>query len=181
MAREDYEQYKKLLLQLHEMNRQGTDQTDEADVIRDQMDAPGYRLNEKELERVNGLSADLYMLTGEEILESPDLPDIDIEFSKAYKAKDWDRVLEILRKRDPQLQAHLVAKIRILCWSKLGDNDVALLFAEHALKLKPDDAEYRRSVEILRGDFQSDTFTGQISSPKQLSLNIPEMSLLQPA
>ena len=150
MAREDYEQYKKLLLQLHEMNRQGTDQTDEADVIRDQMDAPGYRLNEKELERVNGLSADLYMISGEEV-SLPETPPMTLQdFLSNCLSKNWDRVLEYFRAGPPGVSERVIASSRALCWGALGDYDVALLFADYALKLSPDDKRYQKLVQMYR-------------------------------
>ncbi len=148
MARADYEQYKKLLLKLHEMHAHGTDQTDEADVIRDQMDGPGYRLTEAEFDRIKGLAGDLYMLTGDEVKELGNEP-FDLQgFELAAESQQWETSLNIMRKSNfpesaPEWQT---ANMRAICWSQLGDFDASLLFGEFAMKLNPDEKNIRAMV-----------------------------------
>ncbi len=182
MGREHYEQSKKLLLKLHELNVQGKDQTDEADEIREAMDAPARGLTSLERKRLKGLSADLYMLIGEEVKESAVLSDIDQEFLNSYRAKDWDRVLEILRKKNLCLEEHLVASTRAICWLEFGDYDVSLLFAEYAVKLNPDEANYPTFVKLNRAKLNGEPPVAQKPSPQQLvNATILELSLLQTA
>ena len=145
MGSESYQKYKELLLKLHDLVAQDKDQTDEADIIRDAMDAPGTRLTDEEHERIKGLSADLYMLVGEEIKERSPLSEKEIRdvLARQFKANDSDGILESLRKYNYESQDEHLACIRAICWEALGDFDVALLFARHALKLNPSDPYYR--------------------------------------
>ena len=47
----------------------GKGDTDEADTVRDEMDLPWRALSRKEIARLDGLSADLYMLEDDEVFE----------------------------------------------------------------------------------------------------------------
>lgn len=141
MAREHWEQAKKLLLKLHELDVQGKAQTPEADEIRAQMEGPERYLTQLERERLDGLSADLYMISGTEVrlLEAPS-PKVCEEI---LGGSDWDRKLAILRARNLQFSESNVACGRAVCWIELGDFDVALVFARHAFNIDQDNAFFR--------------------------------------
>ena len=57
----NYVEYVRLLRQLHRLIAEDND-GDEADALREDMDAPWYALSEEEIARIRGLSADLYTL-----------------------------------------------------------------------------------------------------------------------
>ncbi|MCY2986685.1 MAG: hypothetical protein NTY19_02325 [Planctomycetota bacterium] len=57
------EEYVRLLLDLHRCMAAGASESDEAESLRDQMDAPWNQLGPRELRLVRGLSADLYPKT----------------------------------------------------------------------------------------------------------------------
>jgi len=137
MAREHYEEAKRLLLKLHELDAQGKDQSPEADEVRAQMEGQEQFLTESEQVRLNGLSGDLYMLTGTEVPESTTVPVSKEEFLKAIETKQWDLVLRAIRQRIAPHIAVQSALIRSMCWSGLGDFDVALLFAKFAEAMAP--------------------------------------------
>ena len=136
---------------------------------------------------LKGLSADLYMLTGEEVKLTANQPVTEQEFFANYHAKNWDKALEILRMSTLPVEEHLVALGRMLCWDALGANDVALLFAEYALKLKPDNVGYRTSVRqhrVLLGLEPASQVRMEISNPafeEALLESIHEMSHHQTA
>src|SRR4051794_3415239 len=64
-----YVEYEALLKRLHELNATGRGETEEADLLRDEMDRPYGELDAEEIERLRGLSADLQMLQDDEIFE----------------------------------------------------------------------------------------------------------------
>jgi len=70
MSKEAYEQYEKLLRELHELIAQGKGETDEADEIRDRMDRPWHALTLEEQERLSQLSEELYEQDKERIVQN---------------------------------------------------------------------------------------------------------------
>ncbi|HLX63460.1 MAG TPA: hypothetical protein VKX17_19475 [Planctomycetota bacterium] len=186
MASEQYQQYKKLLLKLHDLTVQERDQTDEADAVRDAMDAPGSKLTALEHQRVSGLSADLYMLLNDEVKEPTDPSSTPNAFAKFWDARNWDAVLSILRKQNVVISDDELAHVRALCWEELGDYDVALLFAEYAAKLKPDNMDYRftlvRNQLNLGMHVNSKTLEDIVMHiARKHDLPVAESSFLQPA
>ena len=97
-----YVAYESRLKALHQLMAAGDGDTKEADAVRDEMDRPEQELSREELERLNGLSADLYMLQDEEIFEPPGEvaktpQQLAAELEVAWRREDWERVLELLR------------------------------------------------------------------------------------
>ncbi len=150
MAREDFKKSKELLLKLHEMVAQGTDQTDEADVLRDSMDLPARGLSPLEFTRLKGLAGDLYMLNGEEVKVKTGQPYRHEEFCANQAVKNWDEILSILRKSNFPGPEEGVALLRGMCWFEIGEIDVALLFIEHAEKLQPSNLTIRALALLYR-------------------------------
>lgn len=119
-----------LLLELHGLMTAGRGESDEADAVRDRMDAPWARLRRDELRLVDGLSADLYSLGVNRDATSATTANQSAfrEFERAVSERDWPTVLEVIRANEEQLDAHTVAFLRAVCWAHLGEPDVALLF-----------------------------------------------------
>jgi hypothetical protein len=59
----DFLEYIRLLHDLHAAIREGRDESEEGERIRDQMDGPGSRLSGDEIARAQEISAGLYLLT----------------------------------------------------------------------------------------------------------------------
>src|SRR5262249_53450266 len=59
----DFLAYIRLLRDLHGAIREGNDESEEGERIRDQMDGPGSRLSADEVAGAQGISADFYSLT----------------------------------------------------------------------------------------------------------------------
>lgn len=53
MAVDWFSEYLRLLTQLHELIAQGRGDSDEADIIRDQMDGPWYQLDRRQIESLS--------------------------------------------------------------------------------------------------------------------------------
>jgi tetratricopeptide (TPR) repeat protein len=135
----NYRQYLELLRHLH--LAMSSDPVDEihADEIRDQMDAPWRGLSVAEIDRLDGLSADLYSL--EIKTDRPADPPTDEgralrqNFQRAFDLKHWDESLAALRKAATFFRLSDVSLARGRIWRSLGDPEIAILFYEHAAVL----------------------------------------------
>lgn len=133
--------YARLLLRLHALLAEGKGETEEADVIRDDMDAPWHAMGQGDQERLRGLSEDLHALT-EGHPNSQNLP--PEEKARWYSAlrngmdsADRDAVLRLLRRPPSGAPFAALAFIQALCWEALGYEEVAQHFRQHAERIKP--------------------------------------------
>lgn len=157
-----FERYKELLLELHDLIAEGRGNTPGANKVRQAMEGPERDLTEDEIELLDGLSADLYMLRGKEIFEplAPDesIADIAMKFSSARREHNWSDVLALLRKDVPEITEALRAYLRAVAYDKLGEVDVALSFMLYAVAQNPTHVPSRYYVLdyfIQLGDFAS--------------------------
>src|SRR5436853_6700390 len=91
-------QYETLLRRLHELMAAGKGDTDEADTVRDEMDLPWRALRRKEIARLDGLSADLYMLEDDEVFEAAEPEErtaerLGTELERAWNQGQWETVM----------------------------------------------------------------------------------------
>jgi tetratricopeptide (TPR) repeat protein len=153
MNNPQYAEYVRLLKALHRRIAEGKDD-DEADALRDEMDAPWYSLSEEEIARVDGLAADLYTLD-----ETPSTSAqhdeaaakaLSAEIDLSWKAGDWEDILDLLRRKPGVLPPHSEAFLRGWAWNRLGDPDTAALFFQRAAELDPHNAKYPVAVMEAR-------------------------------
>jgi tetratricopeptide (TPR) repeat protein len=141
-----YVEYERLLKELHALIAAGDGQGPKAEAIRDAMDAPSSHLNRAEIIRLKGLSADLYMLQGKEVLSAGrrlGLHELESELSHFRQWNSWDAVLGLLRQRSSDVPDALVAVTRARAYAELGHADTALLFLDYAFNANPEDPDYR--------------------------------------
>lgn len=93
-----YLEYERLLMRLHEVMAEGKGDSAEADALRDEMEKPEQELSHEEIMRLNGLSADLYMLQDDEIFEAHDGTQEQLreDLSAAWERSDWETLLALL-------------------------------------------------------------------------------------
>jgi hypothetical protein len=166
-----YLEYLRLLVQLHALIADGKSETDDADLVRDEMDTPWAKLSQAEADRLGGLSADLYMLTDEEIFERTEPAErtrerIGPDLETAWQGREWDRMLALLRRGPDFLRNDQLAYLRGRCWLAFGHPEIATLFFEKALRLRPEEPMYRLAaleplealgqVEAVRQRIQAD-------------------------
>jgi hypothetical protein len=130
-------------LQLHKLDLAGQNTSPEADIVRDALDAPWRELSEVERERMNGLSEDLYSLSGTSSGDSPKTGGADAQrqIVEVFEAKDlgeWDRALTLLRAVKEFVAPDVLSFVRARIWFDAGDREVAVVFLEHATSLAPD-------------------------------------------
>jgi hypothetical protein len=146
----DYRRYEQLLIRTHELIARGEGDSEEADAVREAMDAPWYRLSEAEQIRLRGLSGDLYMLQDEEVLQTPllSLDDCIQRLIEAREWNDWGAVLGLLRHRPPAIFNETTALLRAQAYDGLGHPNAALLFLDFAHRAHRSDSGYR-AVRML--------------------------------
>ena len=114
MENPDYVEAARLLVQLHQVIAKGGLESEEADEIRDSMEASYSRLNEVETKRLTILSANLHMLNDAEVFR-PVPPEqrtkkwLEPQIDRAIEAGDWDTVLALLRNEPDYLTVSRLA------------------------------------------------------------------------
>ena len=136
------------LIALHQMGKDGKDDSPEADSVRDAMDAPWNALNKTEVERAQWLSEDLYSVS-----EPPSAstqkemnPQAQQQLNEAIEARqrrEWDRSLALLRRWREYISPALLSYIRGRIWEETGYPAVAAAFFGHASESDPANANYR--------------------------------------
>jgi hypothetical protein len=149
-----YVEYETLLKKLHRLMAEGKGDSEEADAVRDEMDRPERELSREELARLNGLSADLYMLQDDENFEPSDSDEgapelLAARLEAAWHGQDWEKVLELLRRGLTSMARDRVAYMRAWAYGELGHPDTALLFMAYAAKLNPREPLYRSQLVSL--------------------------------
>jgi hypothetical protein len=136
----------RLLSQLHELIREGNDETPEGEALRDRMDAPGCRLSPAEVASVNSISADFYSLATPP--NGPALPqtaEAQADLKAALQAqdrKDFNTALELLRKRGDFIDPAVLSYVRGSIWGEAGEDRIAIQFFRRAARLEPSNANY---------------------------------------
>jgi len=157
-----FEQYVDLLISLHDTMRRGDE--DEAERLREQMDAPGLHLSADEIQWVKGLSSDLYMLDDDESFRPLDRPRLQLlsDIRAATESSNGDAVLQLLRRADFISPEHR-AWFRSRAYEMLGYNNLALRFLSYASSQAPERIEYGYMMLaglIRQGDFD---YAGQVA------------------
>ena len=150
LAQESSEYYRNsvaLMMQLHLLMRDGKSETDEADAIRDQLDAPWKHLTEQEADRIRNLSADLASLESDSPFHHPERggitrTEIGDRIKSARRANEYEKILSILRQHAEDVSADHAAFLRGWCYEQLGEPDVAKLFFSYASRLDEENDLY---------------------------------------
>src|SRR5437773_9116414 len=103
MGNRSFVEYEGLLKELHRLIAAGRGDSPEAEAVSERMELPEADLSRDELQRLKGLSADLYMLQDDEVCEP--LPEsertrerLGATLKEAWEQQDWPRALALLRK-----------------------------------------------------------------------------------
>jgi len=129
-----------LLIQLHLLMRDGKSETDEADAVRDELDAPWRHLSEDEARRINNLSADLASIEPDSPFKHPLKggslsSNISDQIKAARRDKRYEDILSILRDHSAEISADRAAFLRGWCYEQMGEPEAARLFFEFASQL----------------------------------------------
>ncbi len=142
----DFLKYVRLLSELHQLIRDGSDETPEGEALRDRMDGPGSRLSSDEVVSLNGISADFYSLTASSTRPVlPQTDDVHADLRAALEArdrKDFSRALMLLRNRSSYINPAVLSYVRGSVWGEAGEDQIAVQYFRHAAQLEPHNANY---------------------------------------
>jgi hypothetical protein len=130
--------YVRLLRQLHQLIRAGTDKTEEGESLREQMDEPAAHLTSEEVECLNAISADFYTLSGSTVQHKTSAADVQErlkEMSDARDAGDYVKALDLARQNEPYLDPAAVAEFRGRVWAEAGEKEIAGEFFRRGTEL----------------------------------------------
>ncbi len=141
--------YARLLRESQVLIAAGKGDSSEAEALADRMDRPWYAMTDRELQRMRGLSVDLYALAEEGPKRIEMSPDQLAHWQQAlktawarYELGDVDAALNILRRPVPaSLPGHIVPFLQARCWEKLGDLETAALFTKEGERSRPKESE----------------------------------------
>jgi hypothetical protein len=136
------------LVALHQLIKEGKDDSSEAESVRDALEAPLKALNATEKERAQWLSEDLYSISeppaGTTLKEmNPQAQQQLNEALEARQSREWDRALALLRQWREYISPALLSYLRGSIWLEAGNADVAAAFYGHAADSDPANANYR--------------------------------------
>lgn len=135
-------EYASHLVRLHRLIAQGQGDADEADAVRDRMDAPWNKLTEEEIRLIRGLSADLYRIH-EPPVENCSKDQAVVEpILASLKQEEWSRALELIRLHEQQLPSAVSSFWRGICYAELGLYSAASEFFGHAARLYPSEPRF---------------------------------------
>jgi tetratricopeptide (TPR) repeat protein len=136
-----YVRFEQWLRELHQLIAGGEGDSENADILREKMSAAHCLLSEQEIERVKGLSEDLYSLTETRATTPVEHSPIDAEVAKAFflarQRENWPDVLHSLRQLARRSPASDLAFQRYQAYAHLGHLETAYLFLQRASKLDP--------------------------------------------
>ena len=127
---------------LHQLIADGKGDEPEADAVRDSLDAPLASLSKSERERARMLSEDLYSLTElkpDRVLKAASA-DAQASFQAIYNAKQrrqWDVVLDLIRKWQDYLPLVVLSHLRGSTWAEAGKYEIASAFYAKAADIEP--------------------------------------------
>ena len=136
------------LVAIHAMITAGTDESAEAESVRDSLDAPYKVLTSTERDRAQWLSEDLYSISDPPDVNTPKElnPQAQQQLTEAFAARqnrEWDRVLLLLRRWQKYIAPALLGYLRGSIWLESGHPHVAAEFFRHASECDPANANYR--------------------------------------
>lgn len=141
----DYVSCQRLLKELQELMAAGEGESARADAIRDELETIQSRLEPVESQRIEELSADLYMLTDEEIFQDVSAEEkvtLSQRLAQAFESKRYEAALALLRCGPEGLPREVIAYVRGRCWAELHDYEPAAWFLQYAEKLAPHEPSY---------------------------------------
>jgi len=153
------------LLRIHQLFVAGKRKSDEVKRLRDELDEPFLDLTSEENRVLEGLSADLFDV--EKIKEnkseenSPEVEQIICQAIAAREAGRLDESLELLRTAKGYEPFGRISFLRANIWRLKGEDQVAIVFAKHALDLNPESKQLRT------------TYTALLNSTESIALALP--------
>jgi tetratricopeptide (TPR) repeat protein len=142
-----YFMWLKRILDTHRAKAWDVEQTDIQEREDEELNDLWAEIDDCQKQRLWGLSSDLNSLRDREAWVESDWPsmtekDLVQAQSDAFQRKDWDKLLEHLR-RPPRFHPRsMVDYLRGKAWQEMGHPEVAVLFFDNATRLEPENSTY---------------------------------------
>jgi len=148
-----FEEYLDLLIQLDALMREGQGDSEQADRIRDLMDAPWYKLTGVEHAVISEASADLYTIWDTDFYPRGNTGAFDsmlrAEVGRLAAEGQIFELLDVLRKFNKQIDPYIVAMFRADAYRVLDVPTVAIEF--YSLALSFESPANRAAILLLEG------------------------------
>ncbi len=136
------------LVAIHDMIRAGTDESPEAESIRDSLDAPYKVLTPTERDRAQWLSEDLYSIGDPPNPATSKVLNLEAQQQLAdaivaRQNREWDRGLLLLRQVQESLAPAILSFLRGSIWQESGHPHIATAFFRHASECDPENVTCR--------------------------------------
>ncbi|MBL8819393.1 MAG: hypothetical protein JNL58_25400 [Planctomyces sp.] len=142
-----FRKYLSLLRNLHELIRNGIDETVEGEALRDSMDGPAASLTSEEIDCLNGISADFYSLAPDfHHTPAPKTAEVDSFIRESFDARnhnDYASSITLLRKAQRHLELWQLSYVRGSILLEAGEPLAASDFFLRAADLYPSNTNFR--------------------------------------
>jgi hypothetical protein len=124
------------LVQLDRMMAEGHGDSAEADALRDQMEESWYRMRPEELDIARQISADLYTLHADPLVQHPRdfniySPALAAELGKSIGSGNYLSALRLMQDRPAEISSERAALFRAILYRALALPEIGLIFFEH--------------------------------------------------
>jgi len=140
-GRPEYCEYIRLLVRLHDLIADGTDELPDGERLRDGMDECSEDFTDDEVASLNGISADFYSLREKPTKSAVRTGAVDHDLRLAIdKMRDGEyaTALELIRKNQSTIDLPDLCYLRGRIFSNAGLDDVAIRFFDRAAELTPE-------------------------------------------
>jgi hypothetical protein len=124
------------LVRLDQMMAEGRGDSPEADSLRDEMEQSWYRMSPDELEIARQLSADLYTLHADSIVQHPSdfkvySPDLALRLAALMGSGNYLQALRTIQDRSSDISIERASLFRAILYRSLGLPEIGLVFFQH--------------------------------------------------
>ena len=143
----DFAEYVRLLGRLHQLIREGRDESEEGEALRDSMDRPGDALIDDEGRAVSDISVDLYSISDDVVEAATRRAEpfaVLYEVEDAIARRDAMAALTLLRNHAAEFPPASLMYLRGKAFEAVEQFEIAADFFERARELSPDGPVWTR-------------------------------------
>jgi tetratricopeptide (TPR) repeat protein len=136
----------RLTYKLAALIESGADDSEEVEIVREQLHSIWMQLSPNEQKSLQRFSAELEMIFGGEVARpsssrkshsAPTQMELFAEIKKSMSQEKWDKVLDLIREHPATFPSDMTAFLRATAYLSMGRYDNAIAFSSYALKTLP--------------------------------------------
>lgn len=155
-----YLQLQYLLIELHRKMKSGDGESDAAYQLRDKMDDYWSLVDDDEIARLNGISADLYTLEPnspiQHNVELSHYGAIASQLNETRNRQNWENALTIMRQFPEEIGLARATMLRGIAYIGLGEREVARLFLLSAVQFNLESYGVLAAFELEQAGYSED-------------------------